>query len=599
MKAPFYLGSKFLPLLAVVFLLLGKPSAHAKREIEGQVFIVTKESQNVKLGLVPIWVLGDSEMKTLAKQAVELADAVHFQTEMETFEKKFEKKFSELESKARKELGDESAQKVKKAKESERATMGKWLETLSVQIARGKGLLKKISQQERGIDAGEIATKVAFDSEFSVKILIALLAERESDAESDADGRFKVSSENSGGYIVAYSQRTVGKSATFGSVEDAERYYWVAELPQRKNQLFLSNNNSDIIGAEARLRVLATGGEGTSGVSKKFSNVERRTPFVVSGEAEKTYEEEKARVEMLISEKERIASAERAEKEKVAAIERMDKEKASAAEVKERREKAFTEGRLLLDEAGRSLFLIPKGKFQMGSSDGSLNERPVHEVNVSAFYIGETEVSFGEWQEVMEWAKVNGYDFSRGGRGTSAKHPVTNVSWYDVVKWCNAKSQKEGLTPCYKASGEIYRKGEENKVTCDWNTNGYRLPTEAEWEKAARGGLVGKKYPDGDSLTKSDANIEGSGTMEVGKYSANGYGLYDMAGNVLEWCWDWYGTPYAGRDDPRGPSSGLYRVLRGGSWYKGTANARNAERNNSTPSSEGDYYGFRLARGRL
>ena len=232
-------------------------------------------------------------------------------------------------------------------------------------------------------------------------------------------------------------------------------------------------------------------------------------------------------------------------------------------------------------------------------SDEYADEKPVRQVSVAAFFMGETEVTFGEWVSVLGWAKVNGYAFSNEGSGTSDKHPVTDVSWYDTVKWCNAKSEKEGLTPCYRGNGGIYRRGTEDGVTCDWGTNGYRLPTEAEWEKAARGGLVGKKIPNGDSLEKTDANINGLGTVEVGKYPANGYGLRDMAGNVWEWCWDWYGTPYAGGIDPRGAGTGSFRVLRGGSWSNYAFRARSANRNYFTPSVAYDGFGFRLARGRL
>ncbi|MCX8511362.1 MAG: SUMF1/EgtB/PvdO family nonheme iron enzyme, partial [Chthoniobacteraceae bacterium] len=124
-----------------------------------------------------------------------------------------------------------------------------------------------------------------------------------------------------------------------------------------------------------------------------------------------------------------------------------------------------------------------------------------------------------------------------------------------------------GFVPCYKVSGDIYRKGEKDKVTCDWKSNGYRLPTEAEWEKAARGGLVGKKFPNGDTLTEKEANFAGAGTVEVGKYPKNGYGLYDMAGNVWEWCWDRHDSERLGVDDPRGSETGVCRVNRGGSWY--------------------------------
>jgi formylglycine-generating enzyme len=593
MKPLLYSGSKFSVLFAVLVLVFGNLSAYAKREIEGQVFVVTEGSQNVKLGLVPIWVLGQSEMKALAKQAVELADAVQCVREMDALEAKL----SELENKAKKELGEESAQKVKKAAENERATIRKSTEALYSQTALQKSLLEKInkktSRQEQEID-GDIATRVALRSESLVTMLMALLAEREPDAESDADGRFKVRGDNPS-YIVACSQRTVGKSATSGSFEDAERYHWVVELPQRKNQLFLSNNNnSEIIEAEAKLRLLASAEEGVFSFFKKPNKHLAKRRITGSGEAQKTYEEERTRVESLESEKRLMNAGGRLEAYHL-----------RLAKMKVRGSRLASEGSAVLDITGRVLLLIPKGRFQMGSNEDSLDSNPRHSVSVDTFYMGETEVTYGEWQAVIKWAKANGYEFSSPGNGRSDGHAVTNVSWYDVVKWCNAKSQKEGLSPCYKIIAGIYQKGEEARLTCDWNANGYRLPTEAEWEKAARGGLVGKKFPNGDSSGETSANRDGIGSPdEVGKYTANGYGLYDMVGNVWEWCWDWkapysWYSPYIVTYNPQGAVNGSERVYRGGYNYGTSEASHNACRGSVPPTLAADSFGFRLVRGRL
>ena len=269
--------------------------------------------------------------------------------------------------------------------------------------------------------------------------------------------------------------------------------------------------------------------------------------------------------------------------------------------------------------------LISAGWFQMGDAlDGY--EVPVHSVYVSGFYMGKYEVTKALWDEVRTWGLDHEYTDLRAGGGKAANHPVQTISWYDVVKWCNARSEKEGLTPCYRVAGAVYRTTENDAVVCNWSASGYRLPSEAEWEKAARGGLSGKRFPWGDTINHTYANYYNSNysyespqnqgyhptyavngspyTSPVGSFSANGYGLYDMAGNVWEWCWDLYDVyTDASQVDPRGPATGLYgsyRVFRGGCW-DGTA-ARTA-RAAPTAAATGPYYayngtlGFRLARG--
>jgi formylglycine-generating enzyme len=271
------------------------------------------------------------------------------------------------------------------------------------------------------------------------------------------------------------------------------------------------------------------------------------------------------------------------------------------------------------------MVLIPAGSFQMGDDlgDGWTNELPVHTVYVSAFYMDKYEVTKAQWDEVYSWAISNGYNFDNAGSGKAADHPVHTVNWYDVVKWCNARSEKEGRTPAYytsstRTSANIYRTGQVN-VENDWVRwdSGYRLPTEAEWEKAARGGLSGQRFPWGANINHDYANYCANGsaytydtspytsytyhpdyddggspyTSPVGEFAANGYGLYDMAGNVWEWCWDWYGNSYYGSSpgsDPRGPTSGSRRVVRGGGWGGDAYNCRVANRYNNYP----DYHGY-------
>ena len=206
----------------------------------------------------------------------------------------------------------------------------------------------------------------------------------------------------------------------------------------------------------------------------------------------------------------------------------------------------------------QNMVYVEGGTFCMGSENGKYdNEKPVHEVTVSSFYMGKYEVTQAEYQAVMG---SNPSDFKGNNR------PVENVSWYDAVEYCNRLSKKEGLTPCYSGSGK--------NITCNWNANGYRLPTEAEWEYAARGGINKDDYKySGSNDINEVAWYEGNSggkPHDVGTKKANSLGIYDMRGNVNEWCWDWYDGGYyskSPRINPTGASAGSFRVRRGGCWY--------------------------------
>jgi formylglycine-generating enzyme required for sulfatase activity len=274
---------------------------------------------------------------------------------------------------------------------------------------------------------------------------------------------------------------------------------------------------------------------------------------------------------------------------------------------------------------------IPQGAFTMGNSmtaDTDISTSPIRVVTLDAFYMGKYEVTKAEWDEVRTWGLNNGYTDLAAGSGKANNHPVQSIAWYQMVKWCNARSEKEGLTPVYytnDAQTTIYKTGnvDVTNAQVNWSANGYRLPTEAEWEKAARGGLSGKRFPWGDTISHSQANYraasgysyDSSGsvnnfhptyatgsipyTSPVGAFAANGYGLYDMAGNVSEWCWDWIGAYATGsQTNPRGPTSGTIRVLRGGGWTSndGPNYSRVAVRTAGGPNVTNTAIGFRVVR---
>lgn len=303
------------------------------------------------------------------------------------------------------------------------------------------------------------------------------------------------------------------------------------------------------------------------------------------------------------------------------------------------------------DGIPQGMVLIPSGMFEMGDSfnESLFDEHPVHTVTLSSFYISKYGITNGQYRDFLNGTShqnkvVNGvvYALSDGSNSypycdtsvsssysqiaysggvfsvqtrhgrTMANDPIVMVSWCGAVAYCNWRSQQEGHQPCYNLS----------TWECDFSKNAYRLPTEAQWEYAARGGLSGRRFPWGDTITHSQANYLSHNessydisptrgchptwddgiypyTSPVGTFACNGYGLYDMAGNVWEWCNDWYDSyGLEAQINPTGPAIGIVRVLRGGSWADYSSYCRVSSRIGDGPGNRHPTYGgFRVVLG--
>jgi formylglycine-generating enzyme required for sulfatase activity len=245
------------------------------------------------------------------------------------------------------------------------------------------------------------------------------------------------------------------------------------------------------------------------------------------------------------------------------------------------------------------MVLVERGSFTMGDTwgGGDSDEKPTHEVSFTYdFHIGKYEVTFDEYDAFCNATGKSKPSDQGWGRG---RRPVINVSWWDAIAYCNWLSEKEKLPKAYDSKGNLLDK--DGRVTTNPSeVVGYRLPTEAEWEYAARGGNKSKGYKYSGSDNVGDVawytSNSGSKTQEVGKKAPNELGIYDMSGNVWEWCSDWYG-PYSStaKTNPYN-NSGSNRVLRGGGWIINAADARVAYRDYDAPALTSVYLGFRIAR---
>jgi len=254
-----------------------------------------------------------------------------------------------------------------------------------------------------------------------------------------------------------------------------------------------------------------------------------------------------------------------------------------------------------------AMSFIPEATFFMGSEQGEDDERPVHAVTLDAFLMDQHPITNSQFKLFLRenplWQKqpvikkyLNPYYlylwrkeliFPQGKRD----HPVVYVNWFVAAAYCNWRSQQQGLMPCY----------DPESFVCRFDASGFRLPTEAEYECAARGGHRQRTYPWGDDITKAVSNYDNhvGNTTEICAYPANDFGLFDMGGNVSSWCQDWFDENYyrhSPQQNPRGPEQGTHKVYRGGAWGGDEDRQRCAMRRWLLPFNCNPDFSFRCVR---
>ena len=234
----------------------------------------------------------------------------------------------------------------------------------------------------------------------------------------------------------------------------------------------------------------------------------------------------------------------------------------------------------------RNFIKVKGGIYKMGTNYGESNESPQHKVRLESFHILKHEITQKLYKKIMG---------ENPSKFIGNKRPVENISWYDAIKFCNKLSEKYKLNPVYKIYGD--------DVTCNWDNNGFRLPTEAEWEYAARGANRSNNYKYSGSNTPYEVawykeNANGR-THDVETKAPNEIGAYDMSGNVYEWCWDWADDEYykvSKYSNPKGPKDGEYKIFRGGCYANKKVDIRNANRRYYYPSYHKEVVGFRIVK---